>query len=149
MPERSVTHATIITERVYPAAPARVFAAWADPVAKAHWFTNTTDVYAMDFRVGGTETSSGIEPDGQPFRYVALYHDIRAPERILYSYDMYSGEHRISVSLATIEFVADGAGTRLICTEQAAFLDGRETASQRQGGIGSLLDRLGDLMRRV
>jgi hypothetical protein len=37
-------------------------------------------------------------------------------------------------------------GPRLICTELAAFLDGRDTPSQRTGGIGSLLNRLGDVL---
>ena len=35
MTERSVTHSTFVLERVYPAAPARVFNAFADPKAKA------------------------------------------------------------------------------------------------------------------
>ncbi len=35
---RSVHHATFVIERILDATPARVFAAWADPVAKARWF---------------------------------------------------------------------------------------------------------------
>jgi len=38
MADRSVTHATFLLERSYDASPARVFAAWADPAAKARWF---------------------------------------------------------------------------------------------------------------
>jgi uncharacterized protein YndB with AHSA1/START domain len=38
MTNRSVTHATFVIERTYEATPARVFAAWADPKAKARWF---------------------------------------------------------------------------------------------------------------
>jgi uncharacterized protein YndB with AHSA1/START domain len=33
MTDRHVTHATFTLERIYPASPARVFAAWADPAA--------------------------------------------------------------------------------------------------------------------
>jgi uncharacterized protein YndB with AHSA1/START domain len=36
--DRYVTHATFSLECSYPAPPARVFAAWADPAAKARWF---------------------------------------------------------------------------------------------------------------
>ena len=36
--DRYVTHATFSLERVYPVPAARVFAAWADPAAKARWF---------------------------------------------------------------------------------------------------------------
>ena len=38
MSDRSVTHATFVIERRYPADRARVFKAWADPKAKALWF---------------------------------------------------------------------------------------------------------------
>jgi hypothetical protein len=49
---------------------------------------------------------------------------------------------RVSVSLATVEFHPDGAGTLLVFTEQGAFLDGRETPTRREQGMGSLLDAL-------
>jgi hypothetical protein len=38
MSKRSTQHATFVIERDYAAAPARVFAAWAEPKAKARWF---------------------------------------------------------------------------------------------------------------
>ena len=38
MTGRNVTHAVFTIERVYDAAPARVFAAFASPEAKARWF---------------------------------------------------------------------------------------------------------------
>jgi uncharacterized protein YndB with AHSA1/START domain len=53
----SVEHGTFTLERVYPAPPARVFAAWADPGAKAQWFGGQD--FSLDFRVGGTETNAG------------------------------------------------------------------------------------------
>ena len=39
----TVTHATFTLERVYPAPPQRVFAAWSDPAAKARWFAGEKD----------------------------------------------------------------------------------------------------------
>ena len=51
---RSITHATFVVERTYPVAPARVFAAWADPAIKASWFgdpsANNNDTIEFDFR---------------------------------------------------------------------------------------------------
>jgi len=38
MREQSVSHATFVVERVYPAEMARIFAAWADAKVKARWF---------------------------------------------------------------------------------------------------------------
>lgn len=64
MTDRSVTHATFRLERVYPASPARVFAAWADPDAKARWFAGRADEHQLDFRVGGREVNRGRHEDG-------------------------------------------------------------------------------------
>ena len=144
MSPRSVEHATFVVERRYDASPERVFAAWADPEAKGRWFVDSEARLELDFRVGGRERSRGTAPDGNAYRYEALYQDIVPPERIVYTYDMHLEETRISVSLATVEFkaVADN-GTRLVFTEQGAFLDGHESAAGRAGGMGSLLDALG------
>ena len=54
---------------------------------------------------------------------------------------------RISVSLATAEFKTEPDGTRLVFTEQGAFLDGREMPARREQGMGSLLDSLGQWLQ--
>ena len=150
MTERSVEHATFAVERTYDASPARTFAAWADPEAKARWFGGSGEAteFELDFRVGGREITGGGPEGGPVFRFDGLYQDIVPDERIVYSYDMHMDGTRISVSLATVEFKADGDGTRLIFTEQGAFLDGLDTADQRRQGTGTLLDTLGQELRR-
>ena len=52
MSQRSVTHATFVLERTYDTSPTRVFAAWADPEAKARWMDGPDekpDEYELDF----------------------------------------------------------------------------------------------------
>ncbi|MDB5367413.1 MAG: polyketide cyclase [Rhodospirillales bacterium] len=51
-------------------------------------------------------------------------------------------ETRISVSLATIEFKGDRAGTRLIFTEQGAFLDDFDKTEYREEGSRAILEAL-------
>lgn len=143
MRERSVDHATFVVERSYDAAPERVFAAWSDAEAKARWFGSSKYEFELDFRVGGTELQQGVDERGNAFTFRALYQDIVPAERIVYTYDMLVDETRISVSLATVEFRRAAGGTRLILTEQGAFLDGYDTPAAREHGIGSLLDALG------
>jgi uncharacterized protein YndB with AHSA1/START domain len=145
--ERSVTHATFAIERTYDATPARVFAAWADPEAKARWFGADADQFELDFRIGGREVNRG-SVQGRVFTYEALYQDIVEHERIVYTYDMHMDGTRISVSLATVEFKPEGEGTRLVFTEQGAFLDGHDTPDQRKSGSGGLFDALGEELRR-
>jgi uncharacterized protein YndB with AHSA1/START domain len=140
----SVEHATFVVERNYEASPERVFAAWADPAAKARWYVDPDTALELDFRVGGWERSRGTAPDGRSYTYEAVYRDIVPAERIVFAYDMHIEKARISVSLATVEFAAAGeGGTRLAFTEQGAFLDGHEPPARRAGGMGSLLDALG------
>ena len=54
---RSATHATFVIERHYAVAPAKVFAAFADPRSKAKWFGGPDhwdkSDHKLDFRVGG------------------------------------------------------------------------------------------------
>jgi uncharacterized protein YndB with AHSA1/START domain len=142
----SVTHATFSLERVYPATPARVFQAFADPKAKALWFKGPDDWDSrgeMDFRVGGKEWSEGDIPNGPRTRFDAVYYDIVENERIVYCYEMHLDANKISVSVATIELTASGSGTRLVLTEQGAFLDGYDDAGSREHGTNELLDALG------
>jgi uncharacterized protein YndB with AHSA1/START domain len=143
MSERSVEHSTFVVERVQDASPDLTSAAWSDPQAKGRWYSGSEDEYELDFRVGGWERHRGILPDGREYAYQALFWDIAPGQRIVYTYDMLLDGIRISVSLATAEFKAEGDGTRLLFTEQGAFLDGHEMPTRREQAMGSLLDSLG------
>lgn len=147
MTERSAVHATFCLERTYPAAPARVFAAFAQADAKARWFSGPPDWeiidQAFDFRVGGLERQAARLPDGTVTAFSGAYHDIVPNERIVYSYAMKLNDVRISVSLTTVELRADGAGTRLVLTEQGVFLDGWDNVAGREEGTSAALDALG------
>jgi uncharacterized protein YndB with AHSA1/START domain len=145
MSTRSSEHATFALSRTYPVAPDRVFAAWSSQEAKARWFGSTDDnAYSLDFRIGGTETNRGGPPDGPVYRFIATYHEIVPDERIVYGSTMDADDTRVSVSVTTVELVPEGDGsTTLTFTEQGVFLDGHDTADQREGGTADLLDALG------
>ncbi len=143
---RSTEYATFTIERSYDAAPERVYAAWASRDTKRRWFgdpESTPEAYDLDFRVGGLEISRGGPPGGPIYTYVATYQDIVPNVRIAFSHTIDAGEDRISVCVSTVEFKANGAGTRMTFTEQGVFLDGLDTPAQRQHGTNELLDSLG------
>ena len=142
-----MVHAIFSLERTYDASPARVFHAFADPEAKARWFAGgagyTVLERHMDVRPGGRERLRGRWDSGKVSTFDVVYHDVVPDQRLVYSYEMHMDERKISVSLATVELKPAGAGTRLVVTEQGAFLDGYDDAGSREKGTGFLLDRLG------
>lgn len=147
MTKRSVTHGTFRIERVYPATPARVFAAWARADQKPAWFGSPDEgpdrQYELDFRVGGREFASGRTPGGgATYTYEALFQDILPDERIVYSYIMDVNDTRISVSLGSVEFRPEGTGTRLTYVEHGAYLDGHDSPASRERGTIELFDNL-------
>jgi len=80
------------------------------------------------------------------YTYDSEFRDIVPDQRIVYTYEMHAGEDRISVSVATVEFLPDGGSTRLVLTEQGVFLDGHDTSAQREVGTRSLLESLGAVL---
>ena len=146
-----VVHRTFSVERTYPAPPARVFAAFADPETKRSWCAegpgSEVDEFALDFRVGGLERTRFRFVGGAPGRNDTLFLDIVPDERIVFAYALTAEEVRTSAALTTVELAADGGGTRLLLTEQVAFLDGVDGTASRRSGWGALLDRLGDALR--
>jgi uncharacterized protein YndB with AHSA1/START domain len=142
-------HGTFTIERTYDASPQAVFAAWSDAQTKARWFVGPESWTAikreLDFRIGGHELLHGRFPSGLDTLYTARFHDIVPDARIVCVYDMHLGQKHHSVSIATVEFEPVDARTRLVFTEQVAFLDGTKGAegtASREHGTAAHLDRL-------
>lgn len=147
MSDRSIAHGTFVLERTYPATPARVFKAWADPAIKARWFGNGAAPTEFNFREGGRELVKAGAGDGE-FVFDVRYEDIVENNRIIYTYYMTMGGKRISVSVAAIELFGDGDGTRMTVTEHGCFLDGLDNMDQRKRGTSDLIDALGKELAR-
>ena len=144
---RSAQHGTIRLERRYKATAPRVFAAWAEPKARAKWDVPGRWLIAeqrIDFREGGRELKRFGPKDDPRFVADTLYLDIVPDRRIVFSYSMTSRGTPISVSLTTVEIMPDGQGTKLLLTEQVAFLDGKDNAANREEGLASMLDKIGE-----
>ena len=152
MTSRSVVHASFVITRVYDAPVARVFQAFADEKAKDKWFSGpgswTLVSRSFDFREGGVETLAGRWESGMVTRFDCVYRDIVPPSengegRIIYSYNMFVDDRKISVSQASIELKAQGKGTKFVLTEYGDYLDGYDDAGSREHGTNVLMDALG------
>lgn len=145
---RSAVHASFHLQRHYDAPVERVWRALTDEAAKRKWFGPPPGELelierSMDVREGGRERMRGRWKSGVVSSFDAIYHDVVAPERLVYGYVMHLDDKKISVSLATMQLRSEAGGTTLMVTEQGAFLDGYDDAGAREHGTGYLLDRLG------
>jgi uncharacterized protein YndB with AHSA1/START domain len=153
MKTQPIAHGSFVIERTYGTSPERLFHALSDIEIKARWFIGP-EGWALvkrevDFKVGGVEILHGHFPNGLETLYTARFHAIVPNARIVWVYDMHLSQSHHSVSLATIEIEPANGGTRLIFTEQVAFLDGTNGAdgtSSRERGTAAHLDRMGDLL---
>ncbi len=154
-PIRSVAHGIFTIERTYPSVtPRRVFDAFASQQAKRHWFASPNeqmlaDERSMDFQVGGRERIQCRWTSGLVSRFDAVYFDIVPGERIVYAYDLYLDERKVSISLATFEFKPSASGTTLTMTEQGVFLDGYDDNGRREQGSIDLIGKLGDYLMKA
>ncbi|PJI88269.1 ATPase [Sphingomonas koreensis] len=142
-------HAKFIVERRLPGSPAHAFRFWAEPDLKRIWTGCHAEWEELEnrfaFSPGAIESVRWQMPDGQEFAVRIHYFEILAAQRIVYAYDMALGGRCISVSLVTVEFVPADGETLMRFTEQAAFLDGSDSAA-RIAGTHEGFDRLVLLM---
>lgn len=146
----SVEHTTFVIERMLPARPEHAFRFFAESTLKSLWndchpsWTVLED--RSDFRVGGAEAKRWRTGEGDELTLLAYYLDIVPAVRIIYAFDMTLRGERLSASLATIEFVRDGVRTKMVFTEQMAWLGGPEAMRTRISGTGMGFDRLVDVI---
>lgn len=144
-------HTDFVIEREFAATPAEVFAAWADPDARMAWsdcHPGSTREHRLDFRVHGHELYEAVGANGEIERVDSFFFDIVEGQRIVFGYDIRFGQQRLSASLVTVEFFPAKRGTRMVYTEQLAYLDGHEDRDERMRGTAESLDRLTQLLAR-
>jgi uncharacterized protein YndB with AHSA1/START domain len=141
--QRTASYADFTIKRSFKSPVKELYKMFADKQSKELWFGGPNDApikHEMDFRVGGTELNSGKFHDGITHVFKARYYDIVPNERIVYAYEMYLNNNRISVSLATIEFHESAEGSELALHESGVFLDGFDTVETRERGTKELMN---------
>jgi uncharacterized protein YndB with AHSA1/START domain len=147
----AIVHHTFVLERTFPKPVERVYAAFADPAKKRRWFadghTQTVESFEMDFRVGGKETARYRLGDNTPFPGVPMVHDgyflnIVPNKRIVSGSTMTVGEHCISASQGSFEFLPSGTGAKLVFTHQGAFFENSDGPKMREDGWVQILAKL-------
>jgi uncharacterized protein YndB with AHSA1/START domain len=152
MADNSTHHGTVVFERTYDAAVSCVYAALADPVARANWSApsdTTIFVYdETDFRVGGRDIFRCGSSSDPRYRGETRYHDI-VPERRIVSTEVVDElDKRLSVAVISVELERAGERTKLKLTVQIVSLDGPEMLEGTKSGYTDALDNLGRYLER-
>jgi uncharacterized protein YndB with AHSA1/START domain len=83
--------ATLIVRRMLNALPARAFEAWTSPKHIQQWMRPEPGMVVprarMDLRVGGKFRIQMKNPDGEFFTAVGEFREVKAPERLVYTWD--------------------------------------------------------------
>ena len=146
----AVRHKTFLIERELAASPQHAFRFFSEPALKLRWNECHPDWQVLedrfDFRVGGVETKRWRTADGEEQTFLAHYLDIVPAQRIIYAFDMTMRGERVSASLATIELKPAASRTRMIFTEQMAYLGDARSMQARIDGTGAGFDKLAEVV---
>lgn len=135
--------------RVFDAPRDLVWKAWTEPERMAQWtgprgFTLTS--CEMDARPGGAYRLSMRSPEGTDHRVSGVYHEIVAPERLVYTWAWVDAQGNPGhETLLTITFADHGAEKTLLTLRQSGF----ESVTARdghQGGWNSAFDCLAEYL---
>jgi uncharacterized protein YndB with AHSA1/START domain len=147
-----VNHDTIVLERTYEAAPARLFEAFASPQARMRWNVPSANVELIydeaDFRIDGRDIGRYGPRGNLAYRVETRYRDIVPQKRIVSTEVVSQGGNALSFALITAEFLPAGSGTRLILTDQISAFGGRSMIDAHRACHVGALDNLATELRR-
>jgi len=139
--------ATLIIKRLLNAPPERAFRAWTSPEHIQQWMRPEPGMVvpraSMDLRVGGKFRIQMKLPDGEFFTAVGEFCEVKAPERLVYTWDWEKdgsgtefGEVEGKTSLITVEFLERGEKTEFVLTHSRfATVESRDSHARGWGKI--------------
>lgn len=139
----------IVMTRTFYAPRDLVFKTMTDPNLIPQWWGPrylTTTVDEMDLRPGGRWRYLQRDPQGNEHAFHGVYHDITAPERLVFTFEYEGVPGHVLLETVTLEEV-DGK-TRL--TDQSVFQSVADRDGMVQSGMESgateTMDRLEELL---
>lgn len=125
----------LVFERILPATPEQVFAAWTTPERMTEWLSPIGHAEAeVDLRVGGAFRVVMVD-EGIPIEHTGTYLEV--PRRLVFTW--ISPYTVPEPSLVTVQLHPNDGGTRLVLTHERLPDDAVES---HRGGWGSMLERL-------
>ena len=139
--------ATLILKRMLNAPQELAFTAWTSAEHIQQWMRPepgmVVPLASMDLRVGGKYRIRMKMPDGEFFTAVGEFREVKAPERLVYTWDWEKdgsgaefGELEGNTSLITVEFLKRGEQTEFVLTHSRfATVESRDSHGRGWGKI--------------
>jgi uncharacterized protein YndB with AHSA1/START domain len=150
--------ATLILRRLLKAPQELAFKVWTSPEHIPQWMQPepgmTVPMASMDLRVGGKFRIQMKMPDGEFFTAVGEFKEVKAPERLVYTWDWEKdgsgtefGEVEGKPSLLTVEFLDRGEHTEMVLTHSRFATV--ETRDSHARGWSKITDSFANLVEKV
>ena len=128
-------------ERVLPAGPPLVFAAFSDPTELAKWWGPqgfTIPNLKFDARVGESYRIEMQPPEGDPFDLIGEFREVDPPARLVFTFEWEQPDPDDVETLAALSFRDHGNSTEL-ALRQGPFKTEARRALHRDGWGDSLV----------
>jgi uncharacterized protein YndB with AHSA1/START domain len=139
-------HVTLVFEREIPAPVEKVFAAFADPVARTAWGAPSETAVVIydeaDFREGGRDCFRCGSKADPKIHGTTRYLEIVPNRRVVSSETIVVEGKRLCASLTTLELTPDTDKTKLRSTTQLASFIGEDMVKGHETGNNASLDNL-------
>jgi uncharacterized protein YndB with AHSA1/START domain len=145
------THEIILT-RDFDAPRELVFKAFTDPALVGKWWgqnDSTTIVDKMEVKQGGIWRYVQRAADGSEYAFSGVYHQISAPERLVYTFEFEGMPGHILLETVTLE--EHSGKTRVIDSSVFQSVEDRDGMLQSgmEGGAAESYDRLDKLLETL
>jgi uncharacterized protein YndB with AHSA1/START domain len=142
----------IIVTRTYNVPRTLVFTTVTDPKLIPHWWGPkylTTTVEKMELRPGGQWRFVQHDPKGNIFTFHGVYHEIKSPERLVYTFEWEGMPGHVLLDIETF----DEQGGMAVCTSRSVFetVEDRDGMLQQgmEGGTEETTERLNELLMKA
>jgi uncharacterized protein YndB with AHSA1/START domain len=132
---------SLTIKRRFKATPEKVFKAWTDPEKIKRWMGPgeiKTIRAENDVRAGGRYRIVMLTPGGEEHDVGGVYREVRANEKLVYTWAWKSTPER--ESLVTVTFKPDGDGTLLTISHEQFFDEAARDS--HQGGWNGAMEKL-------
>lgn len=139
----------IVGSRMFDAPRELVFKTMTDPTLIPRWWgprRHTTKVDEMEVRPGGRWRYVVQDPDGNETAFHGVFHDLTAPERLIYTFEWEGEPGHVLLETVTLEDVGGKTKmTDLLVFQSVADRDGM-VQNGMESGAKETMDRLEELV---